>query len=270
MNAQTSRHNPFSEFLFQLVALFIAIIVVHAAYVTLVRPQAEAILQEQRAQQAEGAAYDMDRSMYVIIKDYEQEACFVLMLWATAIIGFKARYVLHERRHLRQRLIPIDSGTRLLPEDARQFARPLQALPEEEREYLLPRALLAALHRFGSTRSVQDVAQSIREVCETEAERLDSELSMIRYIVWAIPSIGFIGTVRGISQALGQAHRAVEGDIVGVTVSLGVAFNSTFIALIISLFIMFLMHQLQLLQERLVLDSQRYCDVNLLRHLAVR
>jgi len=129
---------------------------------------------------------------------------------------------------------------------------------------------LSALQRFGSTKSIQDVSQAIREVCETEAERLDSELSMIRYIVWAIPSIGFIGTVRGISQALGQAHRAVEGDIVGVTVSLGVAFNSTFIALVISLFIMFFMHQLQLLQERLVLDSQSYCDINLLRHLAVR
>jgi biopolymer transport protein ExbB/TolQ len=93
---------------------------------------------------------------------------------------------------------------------------------------------------------------------------------MIRYIIWAIPSIGFIGTVRGIGEALGQAHRAVEGDIVGVTVSLGIAFNSTFIALIISIFIMFLMHQLQLLQERLVLDTQDYCDVNLIRHLQNR
>ena len=69
---------------------------------------------------------------------------------------------------------------------------------------------------------------------------------------------------------MGQAHKAVEGDIVGVTVSLGVAFNSTFIALIISIFIMFLMHQLQLMQERLVLDSQNYCDINLIRHLQVR
>ncbi|MDP6184198.1 MAG: MotA/TolQ/ExbB proton channel family protein, partial [Gammaproteobacteria bacterium] len=39
---------------------------------------------------------------------------------------------------------------------------------------------------------------------------------------------------------------------------------------VISLFIMFIMHQLQLAQERLVLDTQSYCDVNLLRHLAVR
>lgn len=93
---------------------------------------------------------------------------------------------------------------------------------------------------------------------------------MVRYIIWAIPSIGFIGTVRGIGDALGQAHQAVQGDIAGVTASLGVAFNSTFIALVISIVIMFLMHQLQLLQERLVLDTQNYCDVNLLRHMQVR
>ena len=265
-----AKQNQLSEFFFQLIALFISLIIVHAVYVTLVRPSAEAILVEQRALQAEGAAYDMDRSFFVVIKDYEQEACFVLMLWATAIMGYKSRLVLKERRHLGQSLITVDAGTRILPEDTRKLSRSLQAMDVVEREYLLPRALLSALQRFGSTNSVQDVAQAVRETCETEAERLDSELSMIRYIVWAIPSIGFIGTVRGISQALGQAHRAVEGDIVGVTVSLGVAFNSTFIALVISLFIMFLMHQLQLLQERLVLDTQSYCDLNLIRLLAVR
>ena len=93
---------------------------------------------------------------------------------------------------------------------------------------------------------------------------------MIRYIAWAIPSIGFIGTVRGIGSALGQAHRAVEGDISGVTASLGVAFNSTFIALVISILVMFLMYQLQLHQERLVIDSQQYSERNLMAHLRVR
>ena len=104
-------------------------------------------------------------------------------------------------------------------------------------------------------------------MCETEAERLDSQLSTIRYIVWAIPSIGFIGTVRGISQALGQAHKAVNGDISGVTANLAIAFNSTFVALVISLFVMFLMHQLQRAQEQFVLDSQEHCEASLTRHL---
>jgi len=164
----------------------------------------------------------------------------------------------------------VSPGTSILPEDTRQYARPLQALPDNEREYLLPRVLLTALQRFGSTRNIQNVSTSVREICEVEADRLDSELSMVRYLIWAIPSIGFIGTVRGIGEALGQAQKAVAGDIIGITGSLGVAFNSTFIALIISILIMFLMHQLQLLQERLVLDTQNYCDVNLIRHLQVR
>ena len=93
---------------------------------------------------------------------------------------------------------------------------------------------------------------------------------MVRYIAWAIPSVGFLGTVRGIGEALAQAHQAVEGNIAGVTQSLGVAFNSTFTALLISIVVMFLLHQLQLVQERLVLDTQHYCDQNLIRHLQVR
>ena len=141
-------------------------------------------------------------------------------------------------------------GTSILPEDTRQYARSLQALPENERQYLLPRALLTALQRFGSTRDIQNVSTAVREVCETEGDRLDSELAMIRYLIWVIPSIGFIGTVRGIGDALTQAQKAVAGDIIGITDSLGTAFNSTLIALLLSILIMFLMHQLQLLQER--------------------
>ncbi len=264
------KFNRTTDFFYQLFTLIAAIIIVHAVYVAVIRPNAEALLEEQRIQQEAGASYEVKRSVYIVIKDFEQEACFILALWVVAIIGLKARFALSERRLLSRSLLEVAPGATILPEDTRQYIRPLQALPENEREYLLPRALQAALQRFGSTADIQDVSSAIREICETESDRLDSELSMIRYIIWAIPSIGFIGTVRGIGEALGQAHRAVEGDIVGVTVSLGVAFNSTFIALIISIFIMFLMHQLQLLQERLVLDSQNYCDVNLLRHLQVR
>jgi biopolymer transport protein ExbB/TolQ len=168
---------------------------------------------------------------------------------------------------LEVRLLDIPEGTSVLPEDAREYSRALEALPEQEQDYLLPRTLLSALQRFATTGSIQAVSDTIKENCEIESDRLDSEMSMVRYIAWAIPSIGFIGTVRGIGDALGQAYKAVEGDISGVTVSLGVAFNSTFVALVLSIIIMFCLHQLQLSQERLVLDCQRYADRRLLRFL---
>jgi len=212
---------------------------------------------------------EVQRSVWVVIKDYEQESCFILALWAIAIMGYKARRAVRERQLLSQDLVQIADGTKILPEDARKLSRSVEALPENASSFLLPRALKTGLQRLDSGSSVQEVASSIRDVCETESERLDSELAMIRYIAWAIPSIGFIGTVRGIGSALANAHEAVAGNIAGVTASLGVAFNSTFIALLISILIMFLSHQLTLMQERLVLDSQNYCDRNLLRHLRV-
>ncbi len=255
------------EFIFQLFSLFIAIILIHGIYVSIVRPNATAILEEQAIRINADADYVPERSVYVVIKDLEQESCFILMLWAFSLMGFKALLALNERRLLQMDLIPINQGTSVLPEDAREYSRPMQALPDDQQSYLLPRALLTALHRFRSTRNIQDVSNSIRAICDSESERLDSELSMIRYIAWAIPSIGFLGTVRGIGQALGQAHKAVQGDIAGVTQSLGVAFNSTFVALLISIIVMFLMHQLQLAQERLVLDAEDYCDIRLVRHL---
>ncbi len=255
------------EFLYQLFSLVIAIIIVHAVYVSIVRPNARVALEEQAMMINADPNYVPERSPYIVIRDFEQEACFVLMLWAFSLMGYKTWRVLEERKILQFDLVPRAEGTSILPEDAREYSRPMQALPEDQQRYLLPRALLVALHRFRSTRNIQDVSNSVRSICESESERLDSELSMIRYIAWAIPSIGFLGTVRGIGQALAQAHKAVQGDIAGVTQALGVAFNSTFVALLISIIIMFLMHQLQRAQERLVLDAEDYCDTRLIRHL---
>ena len=255
------------EFVFQLFALIIAIIVVHAFYVSVVRPNAAIVVAEQALEAAANPDFVRERSTWVLIKDMEQEACFVLMFWALAIMGYKTKEILSERELLDVDLIAIAEGMRVLPEDSREFSRQVEALPDKQRSMVLPRALLHALRRFSTTRSIQDVSSSTHTIFESEADRLESELSMIRYISWAIPSIGFIGTVRGIGEALAQADKAVQGDIAGVTQSLGVAFNSTFIALLISIFLMFLVYQLQLLQERLVFDSENYLDDKLIRHM---
>jgi biopolymer transport protein ExbB/TolQ len=259
-----------NEFLFQVFALIITIIVVHTFYVTAVRARADAVLAEQAVRAREDATYSPDPSLWVIIKDYEQESCFVLMFWAFAILGYKAARALNERSILQRELVPVREGVRILPEDTREYARAIQALPDDDRKMLLPRVMLSALERFGATRNVQDVSSLTTSMLEAESARLDSEQSMIRYIAWAIPALGFIGTVRGIGLALNEAHRAVQGDIAGVTENLGTAFNSTLIALLISIVVMFLVHQLQLLQERLVFETQTYVDHNLVRHMQAR
>lgn len=258
-----------SEFLYQLVTLFVSAILVHSLYVLAIRPQAEEAFARQAAEMQSNPEAVQPRSIAIIIGDFEQEACFILMLWAIAIMTYKGIQTARERTFLNLDLVGVGDGTKILPEDAREYARQLQALPAGQQGALLPRTLQASLLRFSATRNIQDVYSTAHDTCHAESDRLDSELSMVRYIAWAIPSIGFIGTVRGIGEALGMAHRAVEGDISGVTRSLGVAFNSTLIALLISIVLMFLLHQLQLHQERLVLETEAYLDSNLIQNLQV-
>ena len=256
-----------SEFLFQIFALLLSLIVVHTVYVSAVWPRAEAILKAQQERVAAGDTSARPQSVWVVLKDYEQESEVILFFWCLAIMGFKATRLREEHAVFEQTLVQVPAGTSILPEDAREYLRPIQALPEETRACLLPRALIAGLRRFAVTHSVQDVAGAVRETCSSEGDRLDSELSMVRYVAWAIPAIGFIGTVRGIGMALSEAYRAVEGDIAGVTDALGVAFNSTLVALLLSILLMFLVHQLQLAQERLVLGANAYCEERLLPFL---
>lgn len=252
-----------------MIALAGIVLLVHALFLWVIRPQAAAYTQSRAALSEEEKLAESTPPLVMVLKDYEQEACMILFLWALSLMGYKARQLKSHVALMEQDFVQVEEGHKILPVDARELTRRLQALPDEQRRALLPRALLAALHRFESTRNIQDVSETVNQLCLAEGERQESELSMVRYIAWAIPSIGFIGTVRGIGLALSKAQAAVEGDIGPVTENLGTAFNSTLIALVLSIFLMFAVHQLQLQQERYVLDVQDDAERKLINKLHV-
>jgi hypothetical protein len=134
-----------NELLYSLFAFIIVAIAVHAAYVTVVRPKATAVLAEQREAMQKDPNYVAERSVYVVIKDWEQESAIILALWAIAVIGYKAWHTHLERRLLDRDLVQVPEGMRILPEDVREHARPLEALPPADAQRLLPRALLVSL-----------------------------------------------------------------------------------------------------------------------------
>lgn len=259
-----------SEFLVTLFALIFTIIVVHATYVAWIRPQGEVITQTELARMKEDRTYVPQRSFLLVIKDGEQEGEIIHFMWAMLIIGYKALLVRRERKILEREVIRVPEGIKVLPEDAKDYTRQLEALPDETKGALVVRALQRTLDRFAATRSIRDSAETAQSVGDAEADRLDSGLAMIRYIAWAIPAIGFIGTVRHIGDALLQANQAVGGDITAVTSSLGIAFNATFVALSLTIVLMFFLHQLQQAQEQFVHDTNHWIDQHLIRHMQVR
>lgn len=101
----------------------------------------------------------------------------------------------------------------------------------------------------------------------------DSSYSVARTLMWAIPIMGFIGTVQGLGQAVGGFAGFLKGAaelkdikdaISGVTVGLGVAFDTTLLALILSTFLMFPLAAIQRREEDMFVEIDNYLDDHIL------
>lgn len=242
---------------------------VHLCYDRFIRPAAELAIQEARS-----AGQSAPRELVVIMKDWEQEICLVLAIFCAIQILMKMWALLSE-----QYLFDVDifddvdaktngDGGPDKKAAVEKTLREIDALPDKMRNTQLMETLKASLRRYRITEDVQNTSDAIQTSIEALDMRLEADNAMIRYIIWAIPSIGFVGTVRGIGQALSQADEALAGDIAGMTAHLGTAFNSTLVALIASLLLMLILHALRRAQDRRLLRIQDYCEQRLLRRIS--
>lgn len=251
----------------KLVILVVIALIVQVIFAAFVRPRAEEWRAEQRAIAARTPGYTPERSLWVIIQDPEQEATIIVAIWAMILTVMRFRELKAQRELLNEGYMKQAPGVVILPSDAREYLRTFEQLPPVKRDAVLPRVLAAALKRFSATGNVQDASQTVHNVCESENNRLDAELSILRFSVWVTPALGFVGTVRGIGLALQGAELAVKGDTTAVTNGLGISFNSTLVALTLSIVLMYVLHEIQLAQERLVLDAENYAEEELISRL---
>ena len=233
---------------------------IHLLYVQAIRPRAESAIEAARL-----AGGSVPREWAVILKDWEQEICLILMVFCAVRILMKMWALASEQYLFGVDMFKAtDDGSAPLADTLDE----LEALPGEMSGTQLMETLKASLRRYRITGDVQNTSDAIQTSVEALGMRLEADNSMIRYIIWAIPSIGFVGTVRGIGQALSQADEALAGDIAGMTASLGTAFNSTLVALLASLLLMLLLHALQRAQDKRLVDIQAYCEEFLLKRIS--
>jgi len=190
---------------------------------------------------------------------------FSFMAFGVAIAQLLARrnWIRQQRQGFQLPLLDGDSETLILPNDAVECRRRIRDLPEPKRRLLLVELLSAALQRSRANWSAEDASAAVQGQAELVQVRTDSEYAMVRYLAWAIPAIGFIGTVLGIGQAM-AALRHLSGDsgidpIDEATSALHLAFDTTFVALVLSLVLMFLMHRIQASDDKLIVRAADWC-----------
>ncbi len=201
----------------------------------------------------------------------EQIACYVCFLWAALILSSRYREALRQRQAFHLELLPTEEGARILPEDARPLARKVEHLTAR-RPFILANMTRLGLGKYAISRSATDVAEVVRNQADVELSRLVSSMATVHYLAWAIPAIGFVGTVRGLAGAFGLAGAGgAELDMTAftrqATDQLKIAFDCTLVALLLSLVLMYLVHTVQRVEETLVVDAQEYCQEHLLLRL---
>lgn len=194
----------------------------------------------------------------------EQILCYICFLWASLILLSRSMEVRRQRKAFGLSLLPTEEGARILQADARLLVRKVDQVTGH-RPYILANMIRVALGKFSTSRASTDVSEAVRMQAEVDQGRLVASMSTVQYLAWAIPAIGFLGTVRGLAGAMTMAGSGGEQLRIATT-HLTVAFDCTLVALFLSLGVMFLIHMIQRNEESLVLDCQQYC----LEHLVNR
>lgn len=241
------------------VVFLLIIMIVHGIYLGYIWPVAQQAIDEARE-----AGLATPRTLPVVLKDVEQEICIMLALFCFVLLCEKCYRVYMQRYVFDHDFLQASDGEE---ESTSTPLERLNELPDEIKREPLVQTIAHSFRRYEATGKIQDAAVAIRSSVEATAMKLESGNTLIRYFIWTIPSIGFVGTVRGIGAALSEADKALAGDIASMTENLGVAFNSTFVALLLSIVLMGVLYLLQGLQDDLVIKIEEYCDEKVLKHM---
>ena len=215
---------------------------------------------------------DIEQTTYPFTVQTVQWVVFGLGLGELVIRGREAAA---ERAELDRGYLPEDETTVLQAPDLRRVyasARSAREAAPAGSERFLPRLIHRVVTQFQTMKSVDQANAVLNSSLDLYLHEIDLRYTMIRYIIWAIPTLGFLGTVLGIALALNYAGGAnVEdpGFLAGLTRELAVAFNTTLVALCMSTVLVLVQHLVQAAEERALNRCGEYCLDNLINRLYV-
>jgi biopolymer transport protein ExbB/TolQ len=184
----------------------------------------------------------------------------------------RARSAKEERAQLRMQYLPEDETTVLQTFDLRDiYTRVRHArVSDNQPGYYVPKLIYRIISQFQTTQAIDQCNGVLNSSLELYLHEIDLRYTMIRYVIWAIPTLGFLGTVLGIALALNYAGNSDMTDpsfLKSLTEKLAVAFNTTLLALCLSAILVLVQHLVQAYEERALNMAGQYCLDNLINRL---
>lgn len=198
-----------------------------------------------------------------------------LTAWSLLILLFKALKLRAQKRALDVRIVPDDPMFTLSPHNVEHVLEGMFERVDRPRDFVLFNRIHLALSNLRNMKRVGDVGEVLESQANTDEAITESGYTIVRGLVWAVPVLGFIGTVIGLSVAIGEFGGVLSGSdsmetlrpaLQRVTGGLGVAFETTLQGLLGALVVHLLLTFVRRAEEGFLDDCKEYCQ----RHIVSR
>lgn len=199
-----------------------------------------------------------------------------LFFWAIGMLVEKWFKIRRQQRALLYDVLPASIGDTITQNNLDAFIGHIRTLPKDSVGSFLVTRCVRGLEHFRVRKSAADTATMLSSQSDLDASAVDSSYTMFHVFIWAIPILGFLGTVIGVSTAVGSFTGTLEGSsdigalktaLKGITGGLATAFDTTLVALAMAMILTFPVSGLQKFEGDLVGQVDEYTNENLLRRL---
>ena len=196
--------------------------------------------------------------------------------WCIVILVIKWRKLIFQQKALDLTIVPHSHDFSLAPATAKDVLDRMYGLVDDPKHFVLFSRIERALLNLHNIGMVSDVSEMLRAQAENDEDQMESSYGLLRGFIWGIPILGFIGTVMGLSQAIGRFGNVLSaGDVVdslktslqGVTSGLAVAFDTTIVALVAAMSIQLALTALKKKEENFLDDCKDYCHRHIISKL---
>ena len=199
-----------------------------------------------------------------------------LFFWCLTYLFIKSRKITFQERALGLQTVPQQVDFFLYEATAQAVLRRLYESVDSPAHFILLNRINRALSSLQNIGGVSNVSSILDSQSDNDENQTESSYSRIHGFMWAIPVLGFIGTVLGLSKAIGnfgatladsEDLNKIRASLTDVTGGLSTAFETTLIALVAALFIQFYLTRVQSRENKFLDDCNDYCHQHVISKL---
>lgn len=199
-----------------------------------------------------------------------------LMFWSVGILILKWLNLKEQKEAMLLDVLPSEVSEEITLESLSGFVKHIRELPGSSSESFLINRVLRGIEHFRVRKSAAEAVTMMESQSAIDANNVAGSYTLLKAFIWALPILGFIGTVVGVSAAVASLASsldsaadmtAMKGALNSVFSGLGTAFDTTLLALIMSMFVKIPTSALQKSEDDLITQVDEYCNENLLRRL---